>query len=508
MTLLGFPLVSIALWLPLIGAVLLLFVPKDQTRQIRTVAFSFGMVSLLAALLVAALFNTTAAGFQLVDSFDWIPGLGIRYAVSVDGVSLWFFVLAALLTPIAQIASWSLVERDVRAFQALLLLLSTAVLGTFVAQDLFLFYIFFELTLVPTALLIGRWGGANRIKAASQFFLYNFGASLFMLAAIIGLYLSNRDTTGIATSDMSTLLANVQDNILVLNPTLERVLFGGFFLAFAVKMPLWPFHTWLPLAHAEAPDDGSVDLLGLLQKTAGYGMIRFCVQLFPAAAAWATPAIGVLAVISILYGALVAYAQNDIKRVLAYSTLSHMGFAVLGIFAMNELGISGAIMMMIASGIATGALFLASGMLVARRGSRDVRDLGGIWKPMPVFGGMVLTAIFGSIGLPGLIGFAGEFTVMQGAWNTPALGPGFLLVAVIGVILAAGYLLTMFRRAFMGELKPINAELPDLAGRELALLGLLVVLVVAIGIVPNALFGPMQATVQQIAAQVAQLALR
>ncbi|MBC8163170.1 MAG: NADH-quinone oxidoreductase subunit M [Roseiflexaceae bacterium] len=508
MTSLGFPLISIALLLPLVGALVLLFVPKQQTSRIRMLAFSFGMATLMVALLIAAYFNTAAAGFQLVDTFDWIPGLGLRYTVSVDGVSLWFFVLAALLTPIAQLASWSLVEHDVRAFQALLLVLSTAVLGTFVAQDMVLFYIFFELTLVPTALLIGRWGGANRTKAASQFFLYNFGASLFMLVAIIALYFANRDASGVATADIGTLLTNIQDGTLALDPALERLIFGGFFLAFAVKLPLWPFHTWLPLSHAESTDDGSIDLIGLLQKTAGYGMIRFCVQLLPAAAAWAAPAIGVLAVISILYGALVAYGQNDIKRVLAFSTLSHMGFAVLGIFALNELGISGAIMMMIASGIATGALFLASGMIVARRGTRDIRELGGIWQPMPILGGLVLTAIFGSIGLPGLIGFAGEFTVMQGAWSSATLGPGFLLVAVFGVILAAGYLLTMYQRAFMGELKPLNAELPDLAGREIALLGLLVLLIVGLGIVPNALFGPMQATLQQIAASAAQLALR
>lgn len=508
MSLLGIPLISLAVWLPLLGALVLLLLPSAQTRLARNVAFGFGLAALLAALLVAASFDPAIAGFQQTEGFDWIGGLGLRYAVSVDGVSLWFFVLAALLTPVAQIASWSLVERDVRAFQALLLVLATAVLGTFVAQDIVLFYIFFELTLVPTAILIGRWGGAQRTRAASQFFLYNFGASLFMLAAIIALYLANDTATGTATGDIATLLANVQNGTLQLDPTVERLIFGGFFLAFAVKLPLWPFHTWLPLAHAEATDDGSIDLLGLLQKTAGYGLIRFCVQLLPGAAAWAAPAVGVLAVISILYGAIVAYGQNDLKRLLAFSTLSHMGFAVLGIFAINELGISGAIMMMLASGIATGALFLASGMIVARRGTRDIRELGGLWQPMPMLGGLVLTAIFGSVGLPGLIGFAGEFTVMQGAWNAATLGPPFLFVAVLGVIVAAGYLLTMFRRSFMGELRPANAQLPDLAGRETALLGLLVALVVAVGIAPNLIFGPMQATLQQIAASAVQLALR
>ena len=499
MTSLGFPLLSLTLWLPLIGALVLLVLPREQSALQRNVAFGFSLAVLVGALLIAASFSVGVPGFQHGEGFNWIQNLGIRYAVSVDGVSLWFFVLAALLTPIAQIASWSFIERDVRGFQALLLLLETAVIGTFVAQDIFLFYIFFELTLVPTALLIGRWGGVNRIKAASQFFLYNFGASLFMLVAIIGLYLTHRDQTNTATGDLAVLIADVKSGAFRLDPTIERLLFGGFFLAFAVKMPLWPFHTWLPLAHAEATDDGSIDLLGLLQKTGGYGLIRFCVQLFPAALVWSAPAVGILAVISILYGAIVAFGQNDMKRVLAYSTLSHMGFAMLGIFALNQLGISGAIMMMIASGLATGALFLASGMIVARRGTRDVRELGGLWRVAPVFGGLVMTAVFGSIGLPGLIGFAGEFTVMQGAWRSAALGPAFLLVAVIGVILAAAYLLTMYRRAFLGELRPANEGFVDLSGRELALLGLLVALIVGIGIFPNSLFAPMQATLEQIA---------
>lgn len=509
MTSLGFPLISLALWLPLVGAVLLFLLPSRSEQNQRMIAFSFSLVTLVAALVAFFLFNRSAASFQLVDSFTWIPSLGINYAVSIDGVSIWFVLLIALLTPIALLMTWDHIERDVRGFQILLLVLETAVIGTFVAQDMFLFYIFFELTLVPTALLIGRWGGAQRVKAASQFFLYNFGSSLFMLVAIIALYLTHRDQTGVATGDIGTILANLRAGKLVFAPAIERLLFGGFFIAFAVKMPLWPFHTWLPLAHAESTDDGSIDLLGLLQKLGGYGLIRFCVQLLPGATAWAAPAVGVLAVISILYGAIVAYNQTDIKRVLAYSTLSHMGFATLGIFAMNQIGLSGAIVMLISSGIATGALFLVSGMIVARRSTRDVRELGGLWKATPMLGGLALTAVFGSIGLPGLIGFAGEFPVMQGAWLAPALGPRFIIVAVIGVILAAAYLLTMFRRAFMGELRPINADLPDLAGREIALLGLLVALIVVVGVYPNLLFAPMQATLAQIAARATQaLALK
>lgn len=505
----GFPLISLALWLPLVGALVLLFLPKEQPQLARTVALAFGFVTLVVAVVAAALFDKSAAGFQLVNSFDWVPGLGMRYAVSLDGVSVWFFLLAALLTPVAQIASGAFIQRDVRGFQALLLALEFSVLGTFVAQDMFLFYIFFELTLVPTALLIGRWGGEQRVKAATQFFLYNFGASLFMLVAMIGLYLTHKAQTGVASSDISVLLQSVASGKLALDPTLARLLFGGFFIAFAVKMPLWPFHTWLPLAHAEATDDGSIDILGLLQKTGGYGLIRFAVQLLPAAAAWAAPAVGALAVISILYGAVVAYSQRDIKRVLAYSTLSHMGFAMLGIFAMNELGISGAVMMMLASGLATGALFLVSASIVARRGTRDVKQLGGLWRPAPILGGLALTAVFGSIGLPGLMGFAGEFTVMQGTWKSQALGPSFIVVGVIGVILAAAYLLTMFRRVFMGELRSINEGFSDLTGREIALLGALVALVVIIGIYPNMVFAPMQATLQQIAAGVSQaLALK
>ncbi len=500
---LGFPIVSLVLWLPALGALVLLFLPNQERTQ-RTVALGVGLATFVVSLLLYASFNFSEAGFQFVENINWIGALGIKYALSVDGVSLWFVLLATFLMPIVQIATWNTIDRNVRSFQALLLLLETAVIGTFVAQDLFLFYIFYELTLVPTALLIGRWGGLQRTRAATTFFLYNFGASLFMFAAIIGLYLANGQQTGQLTSDIGVLLANIGSGTLRLDPNIERLLFGGFFLAFAVKMPLWPFHTWLPLSHAESTPDGSIDIMGLLMKLGGYGLIRFCAQMLPGASAWAAPAVGVLSVIGILYGAIVAYRQNDMKRVLAYSTVSHMGFVVLGIFSLTQQGISGAILMMIASGIATGALFLSIGMIYARRGTRDVTELSGLWKVTPILGSLTLVAVFGSIGLPGLIGFPGEFTIMQGTWLSRTLGPGYIIVGVIGVILAAAYMLTMFRRAFEGDATSVNEGLRDIAGRELIILGVLAAVIVLVGLFPNLVFQPIQSSIAQISQEVTQ----
>lgn len=501
----GFPLISVVAWLPALGALLLLAVPKAQEATQRTLALAVGLITLLASLLILVFFAYDQPTFQLADGFDWVQSWGLRYAVSVDGVSLWFVLLATVLMPLAQIATWGRVTRNVRLFQQLLLLLETAVIGTFVAQDMLLFYVFFEFTLVPTALLIGGWGGERRLRAANTFFLYNFGASLFMLVGIIGVYLANLQQTNVATFDIATIIGNVQAGVLTLDQTIGRVLFGAFFLGFAVKMPLWPFHTWLPLAHAESTPDGSIDIMGLLMKLGGYGLIRFNLQMFPEASAWTAPAIGILAVIGILYGAIVAYAQSDMKRLLAYSTLSHMGFAMLGIFALNQQGVAGAVVMMLSSGISTGALFLAAGFLQARFGTRDVQRLHGLWKTMPILGGLTLIAVLSSVGLPGLNGFIGEYTVMQGAWQSPGLGWRFLIPAVIGIILAAAYLLTMFRRGFMGETPAEGQNAPDLGTREIALLAVLVALMFAIGLYPNFILQPMQPTIERIAAGLSQV---
>ena len=505
---LGFPLVSLVLWLPTLGALALLFVPRDNVATQRMLAFGVALVTFIASLPLLFAFNFTTSSFQFVDSVPWMQSLGIGYRVSVDGVSLWFVLLTTFMTPLAMVMTWATVQQNFRTFQLLLLLLETGVIGVFAAQDMFLFYIFFEFTLVPTALLIGMFGGPDRIRAATKAFLYPFAASLFMLLGIIGIYLVHGQQTGVYTFDMAQILASrgfgatpeaTGQAALTLSPTVDRLLFGAFFIGFAVKLPLWPFHTWLPLAHEQAPSDGSVDVLALLMKLGGYGFIRYNIQLFPEAARWAAPVIGVLAVIQILYGAWCAFAQTDIKRLLAYSSISHLGFAMLGIFALNQLGVSGAVLQMINSGLTTGALFFVAGMIYTRRGTRNVTELSGLWKVTPVLGGLTLALVFASIGLPGLNNFISEYTIIQGAWLSTALGWRFVALAVIGTILAAAYLLRMYQRSFMGDVTPANAGLADLTPREIGILGVLLVLILAIGVYPNFVLGPMQPTMQQIA---------
>ncbi|HET9224830.1 MAG TPA: NADH-quinone oxidoreductase subunit M [Roseiflexaceae bacterium] len=499
---LGFPLLSIVLWLPTIGALLLLLVPRDNLGAQRMLALLVALATFAASLPFYFAFDFTNAGFQFADLLPWVPSWGINYSVSLDGVSLWLVLLTTFLTPITLISTWDSVHKDFRSFQALMLLLETGMLGVFVAQDMFLFYIFWEFTLIPMALLIGMWGSANRVRAAVKFFLYTFAGSVFMLLGIIALYLFNSDATQVPTFDFPTIQQSITSGQLAIDQTWARTLFFAFFIAFAIKVPIWPFHTWLPLAHTEAPTAGSVILAGVLLKLGGYGMIRFCLQLFPEAANWAAPAIGVLAVIGILYGALVSFAQTDAKKLVAYSSVSHLGFVVLGIFALNDLGISGAILQMVNHGLSTGALFLVVGMIYERRHTREMAAFGGLWKVMPIYGGLALAMVLSSVGLPGLNGFIGEFTIMQGAWVSAALGWYFVLPAVIGVIFAATYLLRMFRLTFMGDVtNPENAALQDITPREIGMLVALLVPIVVIGFYPNLLFEPMQPAVQAIAQQ-------
>ena len=499
---LGFPLLSLVLWLPTLGALALLFVPRDSIGTQRTVALAFALAALAVSLPLYFAFDASSKGFQFAEAVDWVRSWGISYNISIDGVSLWLVLLTTFLTPITLISTWDSVHKDFRSFQILMLLLETGMIGVFVAQDLFLFYIFWEFTLIPMALLIGIWGSANRVRAAVKFFLYTFAGSVFMLLGIIALYLLNRQATGTPTFDIAILQANIANGTLKIDPTVGRLLFASFFLAFAIKVPLWPFHTWLPLAHTEAPTAGSVILAGVLLKLGGYGLIRFNLQLFPEAARWAAPAIGVLAVIGILYGAMVSFAQTDMKKLVAYSSVSHLGFVVLGIFALNQQGISGAILQMINHGLSTGALFLVVGYIYERRHTREMAAFGGLWKVMPIYGGLALAMVMSSVGLPGLNGFVGEYTIMQGAYLSDALGGAFVAFAVIGVILAATYLLRMFRLTFMGDVtNPENATLSDITPREIALLVLLLVPIVVIGVYPNLLFAPMQPAVEQIAQQ-------
>jgi NADH-quinone oxidoreductase subunit M len=496
---LGFPLLSLVLWLPTIGALLLLLVPRDNLAAQRGLALLVALAAFAASLPLYFAFNFADPGFQFAEKMDWVPSWGISYAVSLDGVSLWLVLLTTFLTPITLISTWDSVHKEFRAFQALMLLLETGMLGVFVAQDMFLFYIFWEFTLIPMALLIGIWGSAGRVRAAVKFFLYTFAGSVFMLLGIIALYLFNLQATGTPTFDVQTIRQNIASGALALDLGWARALFFAFFVAFAIKVPLWPFHTWLPLAHTEAPTAGSVILAGVLLKLGGYGMIRYCLQLFPEAARWAAPAIGVLAVIGILYGALASFAQTDAKKLVAFSSVSHLGFVVLGIFALNDQGIAGAVLQMVNHGLSTGALFLVVGMIYERRHTREMAAFGGLWKVMPIYGSLALAMVLSSVGLPGLNGFIGEFSIMQGAWLSTALGWRFVVPAVIGVIFAATYLLRMFRLTFMGDVtNPENAQLRDITPREIGMLVALLVPIVVIGFYPNLLLDPMQSSVQAI----------
>jgi NADH-quinone oxidoreductase subunit M len=496
----GFPLLSLITWLPAIGALLVALLGRGRSQ--RLIALVASIATLVAALVAFALFSRSQPGLQLVDSLAWVPAWGLSYRLGLDGINLWLMLVTAIMFPFAALA----VRRegdDGRWFFVLFLLLETATLGTFLAQDLILFYVFFEATLVPTALLLGIWGGSDRSRAAAKFFLYTFAGSVFMLLGMIALYLLHAQQTGTPTFAFDTLAASLQGGpaaALQLDPNTERLLFFSFFVAFAIKIALWPFHTWMPLLHDQTPIDGSVDVAAVLLKViGGYGMVRFTLGLFPQAAQWAAPAVGVLAVIGIVYGAWVASSQRDFKQVLAYSSVSHLAFVVFGIYALNVQGVSGGLLQLVNYGLTTGALFLAAGALEQHTGTRVLRDMGGLWLVMPAFGSVVLTMMLASIGLPGLNGFAGEFTLMQGAWLSQVLGWRYVLVSVLGVILAAVYMLRAYRMMFMGGLRPAARPAGELTRAQLLPLGALVLLMVAIGLFPNLVLAPMQPTVEQLA---------
>ncbi len=517
---LGFPLLSLILWLPTAGALALLFVPRTNAELARRVSFVTMLITFALSLALPLRFETEPAQImvvgappvmQFVEDLPWLPIIGATYSLGVDGISLWLVMLTTFLGPIVALSTWDSVHKDVRNFQILLLVLQTAMIGVFIAQDLLLFYIFWEFTLIPMTFLIGIWGSQNRVFAARKFFLYTFAGSVLMLLALIALHILHLNAIRVIEPDFrgtfhfGRFVSDLRAGRLELDTVTERLLFGAFFLAFAVKVPLWPFHTWLPDAHVEAPTAGSVVLAGVLLKLGGYGIIRYNLTLFPAASQWAAPALAILAVIGIIYGAAVAFAQSDMKKLVAYSSVSHMGFVVLGIFALNAEGISGAVLQMVNHGLSTSALFLMVGVLYERRHTRELAAYGGLWKVMPVFAAFSLLVALSSAGLPGLNGFVGEFTIITGAFRSPLLGWIYVAFAVGGVVLAAAYLLKLFRAVFMGEVaQPANASLPDLNRRELAAFALLSVPIVAIGLYPAFFFAGMQ---HSVAALVAEFAL-
>jgi NADH-quinone oxidoreductase subunit M len=494
-----FPILTTLIALPALGAVLLLFVRGDEERTApiaRRLALIVSTLVFAETLLLWSRFDPASADFQFVERHAWIPAFGIDYYLGVDGISLLLLVLTGFLTPVALLASWESVHRHTRTFCMFVLLLESAMLGVFVSLDLFLFYIFWDAMLVPMYFLIGVWGYDRRVYAAVKFILYTLTGSVLMLLAIQGLASLHYTANGSYSFDLIRLYQ------LRVPLHLQFWFFLAFALAFAIKVPLFPFHTWLPDAHVEAPTAGSVILAGVLLKMGTYGLVRFAFPLFPDAARFFAPALAVLAVVGIIYGALVAMVQPDMKKLVAYSSVSHLGFVVLGIAAMNMQGVQGAVYQMLNHGVSTGGLFLIVGMLSDRRHTRQISEYGGLKKVMPRLVAAFFIITLSSIGLPGLNGFVGEFLILLGAfrWN-----PRLAAFAATGVVLSATYMLWMFQRVNYGPVtNEKNAALPDLRPREWWVIAPIVAAAVVMGVVPNLFLRPIAPSVERTLAKIQQ----
>ena len=466
---------TIVVFLPLAGAILLALLPR-RDRDVRYFALAVSLITLLASLHLPWYYVRGQAGFQFEQNVPWIPHPNIHYHLGVDGISLWLVVLTTFLMPLCVLVSWKSINHQVKEFFVLMLVLETAMIGVFVALDLFLFYFFWEATLIPMALLIGMYGHGRKIYAAVKFFLYTMIASVFMLAAILWLYAK----TG--SFDFATIQSAIQNGQVGGFANAAIWLFLGFFVAFAVKVPMFPVHTWLPDAHVEAPTAGSVLLAGVLLKMGTYGLLRFDLGLFPEQARRNAPWIIALAIIGIIYGALVAMIQPNIKRLVAYTSVSHLGFVVLGIFSFTQLGIDGAVYQMLNHGVSTGALFMLLGMIYDRRHTYDISEYGGLATPMPIYATFFSFIMLSSVGLPLLNGFVGEFMILSGAFQAKQL---YGILAATGVIWSACYLLWMYQRVFQGEVtNPANAALHDIDGREQVSLWPTAIAALAMGVAP------------------------
>ena len=480
---LDFPLLSLMIFLPALGAILLLFIKNDAAA--RWIAFAFSMAEIVLCVPLLLNFDSSIPHMQFGESAPWIAAWNINYRIGVDGISVLFVALTALLTTISIMVSWTAVQDRVREFMVAMLFLEAAIIGVFVSLDLFLFYIFWEAMLIPMYLLIGVWGGPNRLYAAIKFFLYTLVGSVLMLVAIIAVYFAAGHTFDVLA------LMNYKFSY-----TFQMVAFAAFFAAFAVKVPMFPVHTWLPDAHVEAPTAGSIILAGILIKMGAYGFLRFSLPFFPDAALSWTPAIMVLSVIAIIYGAYMAFAQTDFKKLIAYSSVSHMGFVTLGIFALNLQGLEGGILQMLNHGVSTGALFLAVGVIYERTHTRLIADYGGIAARVPVYATFLLIITLSSIGLPGTNGFIGEFTILLGAFLH---AKPYAAIASLGIILGAGYMLWLYQRIAFGRItNPHNEHLADMNLREVAAALPLVALVFIIGLYPNAAFDVMHTSVSNL----------
>jgi NADH-quinone oxidoreductase subunit M len=489
------PLLSILTFTPLIGAIVLLFVNKNSHGVLRTVAMAVAVVNFVVSLPLISGYNapgTDIGGYQFLENVPWIAAgpFQMSYHLGIDGISLWLVILTTFIMPIAILSTWTAVEEKVKEYMILLLLLEVGMIGAFVSLDLFLFYIYWEVMLIPMYFMIGIFGGKNRIYAAVKFFIFTMVGSLLMLVALIALYFKA------GAGDFSLL----RFYELHLDSYTQTWMFLCFALAFAIKVPMFPLHTWLPDAHTEAPTAGSVILAAVLLKMGTYGFLRFAMPLFPEAMVTFTPLIATLSVIGIIYASLVAMVQHDVKKLVAYSSVAHLGFVMLGLFALNQQGIAGGMLQMLNHGVSTGALFLIVGFIYERRHTRQISDFGGLAKQMPVFATIFMIVTFSSIGLPGTNGFVGEFLVLLGAFNGPL--KVYAIIATSGVILSAVYMLWMFQRVMFGELtNPKNKELKDLNAREIAIMLPLVFLIFFMGVYPRPFIDTMAPSIDRVIAQ-------
>ena len=484
------PILSVLVFLPLLGIIPLFFLSQKNDKVLKGYTLALSLAEFVLSLRLWFGFNDAYAGMQFVERYNWLPQYGISYFVGVDGFSLLLIMLTTFLTPICVLATWEDVQFRVKEFMICLLFMMSGMIGVFVSLDVFLFYVFWELQLIPMYLLIGVWGNpARRVYAAIKFFLYTMFGSLLMLVAILVLYFYHGQATGTYTFDLLKLYGlNVPFQM-------QFWMFLAFALAFAIKVPMFPFHTWLPDAHTEAPTVGSVILAAVLLKMGTYGFLRFNMPLFPEAAYYFVPLFSILAIIGIVYGALVSMMQTDLKRLIAFSSVSHLGFVMLGLFTYTMQGVQGGIIQMINHGLSTGALFLIVGCIYERRHTRMIADFGGLSTPMPIYAAIFMIVALSSIGLPGLNGFVGEFLILLGAFKVNKL---YAAIAATGVIFAACYMLWMFQRVMFGQVtNEKNANLPDLSWREIAYFAPLLLFIVWIGVYPSTFLDKTKATTAQ-----------
>lgn len=491
----GFPILSVITFLPAIGATFILFfIKKEKVEAIKWSALFIALINFLLSLYLPIAYDSKNPDFQWVEKSVWIKRFGIHYFLGVDGISLLLVLLTTFITVVCILASWTEITRKVKGYMALFLYIETASLGIFMSMDLFLFYVFWEAVLIPMVFIIGVWGGTRRLYSAIKFFIFTFLGSLFMFIGILALYFYHGKMTGVYTFDATTLFQNP------VPPELQFWIFIAFFMGFAVKVPMFPLHTWLPDAHTEAPTAGSIVLAAVLLKLGAYGFLRFSLPLLPNASMQFAPLMIGISIFAIIYGALVTIAQKDIKKLIAYSSVSHMGFVMLGMFALNAEGLKGSVMQMLNHGISTGALFLLVGMIYERTHTRIIGDFGGIFKTMPIYGVFFLIILLSSMGMPVTNGFIGEIFVLLGAFKAHWC---YATLAVIGVLLGAAYLLWMFQRVFLGNFVYHGEDsLKDLGWRERIVTIPFIIMVFWIGIFPRPFLRTMDASLNSLIKQV------